>query len=162
MPNRKASLDAEDYRPEKVIVDEKDLVWDDELGYHRCPLGLIQTPREIVECRERSREGDLKLYLRQLEREGICDVVVVHEDEEEVWVRAVTCCYDHIRAKHPGIVIEFQKWYGVPPLNGRALIDAETGLEVFVHRIDDAIGASEQGSCPEREASGDLDLDIPF
>ena len=162
MPKRKAPLDIDDDWPEKVIVDEKDLVWDDDLGYHRCPLGLIQTPRPILFCREWTPEGGLKLYVRQLEREDICDVAVVYEDDHEVCLRAVTCGYDHLRAKYPRIVTGAHKWYKLPPLNGRALIDAETDEEVCVERFADATRVDPGESNTERGAAGDPYLDIPF
>lgn len=162
MSKRKAEPEGEDDWPEMVIVDEKDRVWDEKLGYHRCPLGLVQTPRRIVECRERSRDGELKLYVQRLEREGICDVAVVSEDEHEVWIQAVTCGYDHLRARYPRIVIGAHKWYELPPLNGRSLIDAETGEEVRVHRFDDATRAHRSDSPAERDSGWDPDLDIPF
>jgi hypothetical protein len=102
MSTKRAVADDDDDRFPMVLVEEEDLVWDDNLGYHRCPLDLIQTPREIVQCYELSRdEGGLKLYLQQLEREGICDVVVVDEDEHEVCIRAITCARDRERARHP-------------------------------------------------------------
>ena len=162
MSNRKTAFETDDDWPEMVIVDEEDLVWDDKLGYHRCPLGLIQTPRAIVFCREVSRDGGLKLYVQQLEREGMCDVAVVYQDEDEVCLRAVTCGYDHLRAKYPRIITTAYKWYELPPLNGRLLIDAETNTEVSVERVEDAPRANRHGSRSETDAAGDPDLDIPF
>src|ERR1700722_1658007 len=143
MSNNRTAADTEVDWPEMVVVDDEDRVWDDELGHHRCPLGLIQTPREIVGCIEWDREGGLKLFVRQLEREGICDVVVADEDEQEVSLRAITCGYDHQRARYPRNVTVSHKWYELPPLNGRRLYDAETDREVWVDRIEDAIRASE-------------------
>ena len=155
--------------PPTVIVDEEDLVWDDQLGYHRCPLGLIQSSRPIVACRECISDGTgLKLYVQQLERESICDVVVVEEDEREVCLRAVTCAYDHLRAKYPRLIIMHYRWYELPPLNGRRLIDAETGEEVWVHRWEDGVRGDVPGSpAGSDSATGadpdrDDDLDIPF
>ena len=162
MSNRKTEIETDDDWPEMVIVDEEDRVWDDKLGHHRCPLGLIQTPRPIVFAREWDMEGGLKLYVQQLEREGMCDVAVVYEDEQEVCLRAVTCTYDHLRAKYPRIITNAHKWYGLPPLNGRMLIDDETNTAVSVERMEDA----QRGDGPELNTepgtAGDPDLDIPF
>ncbi|HWD68804.1 MAG TPA: hypothetical protein VG293_01345 [Solirubrobacteraceae bacterium] len=133
MSTRKARPEPEDDWPETVIVSEEDLVWDEKLGYHRCPLGLIQTPRPTVGCREWTEDGTgLKLYVQQLEREGICDVVVVEEDEHE------------------------------RPLNGRCLDDAETGNQVGVERFEDAVRVDVHGASTDGDAATDPDLDIPF
>lgn len=170
MSEDEAAPEPDDDWPAMVIVDEKDLVWDEELGYHRCPLGLIQTPRPIVGCRECTSDGTgLKLYIEQLEGEGICDVAVVYEDEQEVCLQAVTCAYDHQRAKYPRLIVMRYTRYGLPPLDGRSLIDAETNEEVWVHRWGDTERASELGAAAlgaarpaAAESDDDPDLDIPF
>jgi hypothetical protein len=64
--------------------------------------------------------------------------------------------------KYRRIVSEAQKWHGLPPLNGRALIDAETNEEIWVHRIDDPPHADLPGSSLRPDAASDPDLDIPF
>jgi hypothetical protein len=162
MSKRKAPEPEDDW-PEMLIVDEEDLVWDEKLGYHRCPLGLIQTSRPIVGCTECTEDGTgLKLYVQQLEREGICDVVVVEEDEHEVCLRAVTCAHDRLRAKYPRLIIMHHRWYELPPLNGRSLIDAETGTEVWVERFGDRPRADLYGPSSELDSAADTDLDIPF
>jgi hypothetical protein len=162
MSAKRTGADDDDRFP-MVIVEEEDLVWDEKLGYHRCPLDLIQTPRPIVGCYELSKDdGGLKLYVQQLEREGICDVVVVDEDEHEVCIRAITCARDRQRARHPRIIIMHHRWYELPRLNGRAVIDAETGKEVWVGRFEDAPRADVPGSPAEPGTESDPDLDIPF
>jgi hypothetical protein len=143
-------------------TDDKDRVWDDELGYHRCPLGHIQTPREIVSCRETVEGGGLELYVQQLEREEICDVVVVDEDEQEVCIRAVTCAFDHDRADYPDIVIVPHRWYKLPPLKGRDLFDVESDDYVWVEGWDGALRGGELAFGPESEVGPNPDLDIPF
>lgn len=147
--------------PETVILLDEDRVWDEQLGHHRCPLGLIQAPRAILSCIEWNC-GALKLYIQQLEREGICDVVVVYEDGQEVVVRAITCAYEHQRARHPRLIIMHHKWYDLPPLNGRRLYDAETDKEVLVERCEAPLRASQRVSRPESSVGTDPDLDIPF
>jgi hypothetical protein len=50
----------------------------------------------------------------------------------------------------------------LPKLIGRALIDAETGKEIWVGRFEDAIAADADESRTELDATADPDLDIPF
>jgi hypothetical protein len=52
------------------------------------------------------------------------------------------------------------RWYELPLLYGRALIDAETGREVWVGRFEDPDRSSEPASRPGPHS--DPDLDIPF
>jgi hypothetical protein len=151
-------IETEDDWPETVTVNDEDRVWDEKLGHHRCPLGLIQATRPILDCWEWDSKGGLKLYVQQLEREGICDVAVVHEDDEAVTLRVVVCSYEHLRAKYPNLITEAHKWYGLKPLNGRRLFDAETGGEIWVHRIADAAPAT---GFDANQHTVD-DLDIPF
>jgi hypothetical protein len=54
------------------------------------------------------------------------------------------------------------RWYELPRLNGRAVIDAETGREVWVGRFEDAERASLSGSPAVPDTASDPDLDIPF
>jgi hypothetical protein len=152
-------LDEDDW-PEMVIVDDEDRVWDDELGHYRCPLGLIQAPRPILRCIEWNH-GGFKLYVQQLEREGICDVAVSFEDEQELAIRAITCAYDHQRARHPRLIVMHHKWYDLPPLNGRRLYDAETDKELVVEHCKPAF-PTQPGSLTASGVDTVLDLDIPF
>lgn len=157
---RTGKTEPDDDWPKMVIVGDEDRVWDDELGHYRCPLGLIQASRSILRCFEWNH-GGLKLYIQQLEREGLCDVAVTYEDEQEIAVRAVTCAYEHQRARHPRLIVMHHKWYDLPPLNGRRLYDAETDNEILVEQCVDALSL-EARAATDNDALTDRDLDIPF
>ncbi len=89
--------------------------------------------------------------------------MVVGQDDDEVCIRAITCGYDHLRAKYPRIITEaLEVVFSLPPLEGRALVDSETGEEVWVERFEDAIHAGEPGADDRPDDDAHPDLDIPF
>jgi len=125
---------------EPRLFAQEDFIWDEELGWHRCPLGYVQTVRPIISCLEKTcmpaeEIYELRLYVHQRCGEGCCDVVVVEDNEYELWLRVVMCCPKATVRGTNRHEIGFAKRYIDSPLGDRRVYDADTQHEVPVKRL---------------------------
>jgi hypothetical protein len=115
-------------------VDEKPAGWLEKWAPD-CPIGNPQRVRTCVGYRERE-PGRLQLRVPLAGTEGLCEVIV-EEHEEKILVRVLVCHEeDEEREPGPEYVDCPVHVYLDEPLNGRVVIDEETGeaLALFVPR----------------------------